>query len=142
MLKKIHTIYAILAELLVTSMFVCRFATIIGPEGAELKIMYYEKLPYLVMLIMLLAAGICAVFSFRNGFLQARVCVLSSLMLIGFQIWLGVDFLRFRNDMVFSITMVFPVCAAVLDILAARSALIGAMTIQTAGKTLKRRKRQ
>ena len=56
MLKKIHTIYAILAELLVTSMFVCRFATIIGPEGAELKIMYYEKLPYLVMLIMLLAA--------------------------------------------------------------------------------------
>ena len=57
MLKKIHTIYAILAELLVTSMFFCRFATIIGPEGAELKIMYFEKLPYLVMLIMLLAAG-------------------------------------------------------------------------------------
>ena len=142
MWKKIHTIYSIIATLLSASMFFFSFATIIGPEGTELKIMYYEKLPYLFMLIMLLAAGICAVISFRNGFLQARVCVLSSLMLIGFQIWLGVDFLRFRNDMVFSITMVFPVCAAILDILAARGALIGAMTIQTAGKILKRRKRQ
>ena len=117
-------------------------ATIIGPGGDEVYIMYYEKLPYLVMLIMLLTAGICSIFSFKNWALQARVCMLTALMLIGFQIWLGVDFLRFRNDMVFSITMVFPVCAAILDILAARSALIGAMTIQTAGKILKRRKRQ
>jgi hypothetical protein len=142
MWKKIHTIYSIIATLLSASMFFFSFATIIGPEGSELKIMYYEKLPYLFMLIMLLAAGVCSIFTYRNGFLQARVCILTALMLIGFQIWLGVDFLRFRNDMVFSITMVFRVCAAVLDILSARSALIGAMTIQSAGKILKRRKRQ
>ena len=94
------------------------------------------------MLIMLMAAGVCSIFSFKNGFLQARVCVLSALMLIGFQIWLGVDFLRFHSDMVFSITMTFPIAAAVLDMLAARSALTGAVTVQAASRLLKSRKRR
>ena len=142
MWKKSHTIYTILATLLITSMFFCRFATILGPEGEELTIMYYEKLPYLVMLIMLMAAGVCSIFSFKNGFLQARVCVLSALMLIGFQIWLGIDFLRFHSDMVFSITMTFPIAAAVLDMLAARSAITGAVTVQAASQLLKSRKRR
>ena len=137
MWKKIHTIYSIIATLLSASMFFFSFATIIGPEGSELKIMYYDKLPYLFMLIMLLAAGVCSIFTYRNGFLQARVCILTALMLIGFQIWLGVDFLRFRTDMVFSISAVFPLVAAILNILAAKGAIMEAMTIQTAGKILK-----
>ena len=142
MWKKIHTIYSIVATLLSASMFFFSFATILGPEGTELKIMYYEKLPYLFMLIMLLAAGICSIFTYRNGFLQARVCILTALMLIGFQIWLGVDFLRFRTDMVFSISAIFPIVAAILNVLAARGALVDGMTIQTAEKVLKSRKKR
>lgn len=141
MWKKIQTLYISIATLLTASMFFCRLAAIIGPEGEELKIMYYEKAPYLVMLIMLFTAGICSLFTFRQGFLQARVCMLTSLMLIGFQIWLGVDFLRFRHDMIFSVTMLFPLVSAVLNMLAARSAIVDAMTIETAGKVLKKRKK-
>ena len=115
-------------------------ATIIAPEGEELEIMYYEKLPYLVMLIMLLTAGICSLFSFKSWALQARVCMLSALMLIGFQIWLGVDFFRFRNDMVFSFTMIFPLVSAILNTMAARSALVDAMTLQAVKTTKKVRK--
>ena len=142
MWKKIHTIYSILATLLSASMFFFSFATILGPEGVELKIMYYEKLPYLFMLIMLLAGGVCSVFTYRNGFLQARVCILTALMLIGFQIWLGVDLLRFRHDMVFSISAIFPIAAAILNVLAARGALVEGMTLQTAEKVLKSRKKR
>ena len=142
MWKKIHTIYSIIATLLSASMFFFSFATILGPEGVELKIMYYEKLPYLFMLIMLLAAGVCSIFTYRNGFLQARVCILTALMLIGFQIWLGVDFLRFRTDMVFSISAIFPIVAAILNVLAARGALVEGMTLQTAEKVLKSKKRR
>ena len=142
MWKKIHTIYSIIATLLSASMFFFSFATILGPEGVELKIMYYEKLPYLFMLIMLLAAGVCSVFTYRNGFLQARVCILTALMLIGFQIWLGVDFLRFRTDRVFSISAIFPIVAAILNVLAARGALVEGMTLQTAEKVLKSKKRR
>ena len=130
MWKKIHTIYSIIATLLSASMFFFSFATIIGPEGAELKIMYYEKLPYLFMLIMLLAAGVCSVFTYRNGFLQARVCILTALMLIGFQIWLGVDFFMWRKELIFSVTMLFPLAAAALEIIAARRAVIDGLVIQ------------
>ena len=115
-------------------------ATIIWQNGEELDIMYYEKLPYLVMLIMLLTAGICAIFSFKSWVLQARVSMLTALMMIGFQIWLGVDYFRFRGLMVFSCTMIFPLVSAILYIMAARSALVDAMTMQAVKTTKKVRK--
>lgn len=140
MWQRIQTLYIGIATALTAALFFSRMATIIAPGGEELGIMYYEKLPYLIMLIMLLTAGICAIFSFKSWALQARVCMLSALMQIGFQIWLGVDFFRFRNDMVFSFTMLFPLVSAILNIMAARSALVDAMTLQAVKTTKKVRK--
>lgn len=140
MWRRIQTLYIAIATALTIALFFSKMATIIGPGGDELTIMYYEKRAYLVMMIMLLTAGICALFSFKSWVLQARVCGLSALMLIGFQIWLAIDFFRFHNDMVFSFTMVFPIVSAILNILAARNAMIDAMTIQAVKKTKKVRK--
>lgn len=140
MWQRIQTLYIGIATALTAALFFSRMATIIAPRGEELDIMYYEKLPYLIILIMLLTAGICAIFSFKSWALQARVCMLSALMLIGFQIWLGVDFFRFRNEMVFSFTMIFPLVSATLNIMAARSALVDAMTLQAVKTTKKVRK--
>ena len=140
MWQRIQTLYIGIATALTAMLFFSRMATIIAPGGEEIDIMYYEKLPYLVMLIMLLTAGICAGFCFKNWFLQARVCMLTALMLIGFQIWLGVDFFRFHNEMVFSFTMIFPLVSAILNIMAARSALVDAMTMQAVKTTKKIRK--
>lgn len=142
MWQRIQTLYIGTATALTVSMFFTRMATIIGPEGSELIIRYYEKVPYLVMLIMLLTAGICAIFSYKSRLLQARVCILTALMFLGFQIWLGIDFLRFRNDMVFSITLLFPLVSAALNIIAARGNLVDEMTLQAVKSAKKvRRKR-
>lgn len=142
MWQRIQTLYIGTATALTVSMFFARMATIIGPEGSELVIRYYEKVPYLVMLIMLLTAGICAIFSYKSRLLQARVCILAALMFLGFQIWLGIDFLRFRNDMVFSITLLFPLVSAALNIIAARGNLVDEMTLQAVKSAKKvRRKR-
>ena len=141
MWQRIQTLYIGTATALTVSMFFTRMATIIGPEGSELIIRYYEKVPYLVMLIMLLTAGICAIFSYKSRLLQARVCILTALMFLGFQIGLGIDFLRFRNDMVFSITLLFPLVSAALNIIAARGNLIDEMTLQ-AGKSAKKVRRK
>lgn len=140
MWQRIQTLYIGIATALTVALFFCRMATIIGPGGEELDIMYHEKLPYLVMLIMLLTAGVCSIFSFKSWALQARVCMLTALMQIGFQIWLGIDFFRFRTDMVFSFTMIFPIVSAILNIMAARSALVDAMTMQAIKTTKKVRK--
>ena len=142
MWQRIQTLYIGIATALSAALFFSRMATIIGPGGDEVYIMYYEKLPYLVMLIMLFTAGICSIFSYKNWALQARVCMLTALMLIGFQIWLGIDFLRYHKEIIFSFTMVFPVVSAILNIMAARSALVDAMTMQAVKTTRKIRKKR
>lgn len=139
MWQRIQTLYLGVATALIFSMFFCTFATVIGPNGAEITIGYHEKLAYLTMLIMLFTAQVAATASFKAMFLQARVSIIAALMAVGLQIWLGVDFLRFRNEMVFSFTMLFPLVAAILDIMAARRSLVDEMTL-TAIKLKRKRK--
>ena len=122
--------YIGIATALTLSLFFSRFASILGPDGTETIIRYYEKTGYLIFTIMLTAAQFSALFCFKARFLQARVCTLAALLMVGFQIWLGVDFLRFRTEMVFSVTMIFPLACAILDFMAARNAMIDEMTVQ------------
>ena len=139
MWQRIQTLYLGISTALIFSMFFCTFATVIGPDGAEITIGYHEKLAYLTMLIMLFTAQVAATASFKAMFLQARVSIIAALMVVGLQIWLGVDFLRFRNEMVFSFTMLFPLAAAILDFMAARKSLVDEMTL-TAIKLKRKRK--
>lgn len=141
MWKTIQTLYLIISTGLIFSMFFCTFATIIGPDGTELSIGYHEKIAYLAMIIMLFTAHVAGTASFKAPFLQARVCAIAALMAIGFQIWLGVDYLRYREDMVFSFTMLFPLAAALLDLAAAKKAMVDEMTIAAIKSTEKKRKR-
>ena len=141
MWKRIQTLYLGISTALILSMFFCKFATIIGPAGEELSIGYHEKLPYLVMLIMLFTAHVAAAASFKAPFLQARVAMIAALMSMGFQIWLTVDIIRFFNEMTFHITALFPLAAAILDFMAAKRALVEEMTI-TAVKSMKSARRK
>jgi hypothetical protein len=124
-------------------MFFCIFATIIGPDGAEITIAYREKMPYLVLLIMLITAHIAATASYRTFFLQARVSIIAGLLAFGFQTWIGIDILRNMDDMSFSITALFPLAAGALDFMAAKRSMVDEMTVtavQSARKARKKRK--
>lgn len=124
-------------------MFFCIFATIIGPDGAEITIAYREKMPYLVLLIMLITAHIAATASYKTFFLQARVSIIAGLLAFGFQTWIGIDILRNMDDMSFSFTALFPLAAGALDFMAAKRSLVDEMTVtavQSARKARKKRK--
>lgn len=143
MWQRIQTLYLGIATALIFSMFFCIFATIIGPDGAEVTIAYREKMPYLVLLIMLITAHIAATASYRTFFLQARVSMIAGLLAFGFQIWIGIDILRNLNDMSFSFTALFPLAAGALDFMAAKRSLVDEMTVvavQSARKARKKRK--
>lgn len=129
MWQRIQTLYLGLATALIASMFFCRFATIVGPEGAEEFIRYYEKMPFLVLLIMLTAAHVSAIGSYKMFILQARVAMISGLLALGFQIWLAYDFFCYKDVMTFSITMLFPGVAAFLDFIAAKAAMVDEATL-------------
>ena len=124
------------------SMFFCIFATIIGPDGAEITIAYREKLPYLVLMVMLITAHIAATASFKTFFLQARVSVIAGLLALGFQIWIGIDILRNMNEMSFSFTALFPLAASALDFMAAKRSMVDEMTVQAVRSTRQSRRKK
>lgn len=124
------------------SMFFCIFATIIGPDGAEITIAYREKLPYLVLMVMLITAHIAATASFKTFFLQARVSIIAGLLALGFQIWIGIDILLNMNEMSFSFTALFPLAAAALDFMAAKRSMVDEMTVQAVRSTRKNRRKK
>ena len=142
MWQRIQTLYLGVATALMFSMFFCIFATIIGPDGAEITIAYREKLPYLVLMVMLITAHIAATASFKTFFLQARVRVIAGLLALGFQIWIGIDILRNINEMSFSFTALFPLAASALDFMAAKRSMVDEMTVQAVRSTRKSRRKK
>ena len=78
---------------------------------------------------MLTTSHIAATASFKTRFLQARVSIIAALLAIGLQLWLGTDYFIHRSEMTFSITILFPLLAAFLDVLAARNAMTDEMMV-------------
>ena len=142
MWQRIQTLYLGIATALIFSMFFCIFATIIGPDGAEITIAYREKMPYLVLLIMLITAHIAATASYKTFFLQARVSIIAGLLAFGFQTWIGIDILRNMDDMSFSFTALFPLAAGVLDFMDAKRSMVDEMTVMAVKSAKKARKRK
>ena len=77
--------------------------------------------------------------------------MLSAILLVFFQIWLGVGFARFQlgigmentgAKMIFSFTAIFPVIAAILDMLAARNIALDEAMVQSAYRLRKTRHRK
>ena len=131
MWQRIQTLYLALATALLSSMYFCKFATIVGPEGSELNIMYWEKIPYLVLLTLCAAGNLFSLFAFKIRMPQMRVATASAILLLAFQCWIVVDFASLWNEMTFSVTALFPLVAAILDILAARSILLDEAMVQS-----------
>lgn len=134
MWQRIQTLYLAVATALLTSMFFCKFATILGPDGVEISIKYLEKVPYLVLLTVALAGNVFSLFAFKIRIPQMRVATVAALILLAFQIWIIVDVVRGWNEMVFSVTALFPLVAMVLDILAARNIMLDEAMVQSASR--------
>lgn len=134
MWQRIQTLYLAVATAILTSMFFCKFATILGPDGVEISIKYFEKVPYLVLLTVALAGNMFSLFAFKIRIPQMRVAMVAALILLAFQVWIIVDVVRGWNEMVFSVTALFPLVAMVLDILAARNIMLDEAMVQSASR--------
>ena len=130
MFKKLTTYLTLAATLFTGAMFFMEFAEYMSNDNEIKRTMYYDNVGYLTILIMIITGCLISVLTHKHPLLQARVCMITGLMLVGFQIWLGVDFIRLNDQFIFSVSMLFPLAAAALEIIAARIALIDGMTLQ------------
>lgn len=150
MWQRVQTLYLAIATILIIAMLAGNVGTIIGDQGTE-NVKYYEKTSYLIFLIMTLMANVIALFSFKARMLQMRVAMLSAILLVFFQIWLGVGFARFQLGigmeetgarMIFSFTAIFPVIAAIFNMLAARNIALDEAMVQSAYRLRKSKHRK
>lgn len=120
MWQRVQTLYLAIASGLIISMFFSVMAVTIGTDGAQGTINYIEKLPYLYLMISIACTNIIALVLFKHRPLQMRVATIAALLLIGFQIWIAVDYFKAPDGIVFKYTAIFPLVAAIGDILAVR----------------------
>ena len=134
MWQRIQTLYLAIATALLASMFFCKFATIVGPQGNDLEIMYWEKIPYVTLLAISTLGNIFSLLDFKIRMPQMRVATGAAILLLAFQCWIVVDLARNWNEMSFSVTALFPLIAAILDIMAARSILLDEAMVQSSAR--------
>ncbi|MBQ9451462.1 MAG: DUF4293 domain-containing protein [Bacteroidales bacterium] len=125
MWQRVQTLYLLLATGLVASMFFCTKAG---------EVFYTDYWPYLVLLIITGFLQVMALTTWKVRVFQMRTATLSAIILIAFQGWLVYDFISTHNTPVFHITAVFPIVAAILDFLAARSILADEMLVRSADR--------
>ena len=125
MWQRIQTLYLILATGLVAALFFCTKAG---------DITYTEYWPYAILLIVIAFLQVMATTTWKHRTFQMRTASLAAIILIGLQAWLVVDFITTHNDPVFHVTAVFPIVAAILDFLAARSILADEMLVRSADR--------
>ncbi|MDO5000502.1 MAG: DUF4293 domain-containing protein [Bacteroidales bacterium] len=125
MWQRIQTLYLILATGLVAALFFCTKAG---------DITYTEYWPYAILLIVIAFLQVMATTTWKHRIFQMRTASLAAIILIGLQAWLVVDFITTHNDPLFHVTAVFPVVAAILDFLAARSILADEMLVRSADR--------
>ena len=134
MWQRIQTLYLAIATALLASMFFCKFATIVGPQGNDLEIMYWEKIPYVTLLSISTLGNIFSLLAFKIRMPQMRGATGAAILLLAFQCWIVVDLARNWSEMSFSVTALFPLIAAILDIMAARSILLDEAMVQSSAR--------
>lgn len=126
MWKRIQNLYLAIATILIASMFFCNVATIASPNGEVLTIKYIEKTSYLIALIFISIGNLLTWISMKVPFFQMRVCSVTAIMNILFQVVLLIDFFMNTNEMRFSLTALFPAAAGFLGFLASRQIMLDA----------------
>ncbi len=89
---------------------------------------------WLVLLGVASFMELVALLSYKFRLFQMRTAVIAALMLLGLQIWMLVVYLSNADKTGFNFTFVFPIVAAILDALAARSILGDEMLVQSASR--------
>ena len=125
MWQRIQTLYLALSTALIAALFFCNKAG---------DIPYTRYMPYVVLLAIITLLNLLALTTWKHRVFQARTAMLSALITLALQVWLAVDFFTTGNDPVFHVTVVFPVVAVILDVLAFRNIMADELMVRSSDR--------
>ena len=141
MWQRLQTLYLCVATGLIAALFFSVKAFTLGPGGIHaVELTYIKYTPYLILLILITILQLLAVFTFNTRVFQMRTAVLSAILMIALQVWIGVDYLTTDKEWIFKFTAVFPLVAAILNFIAARYILRDQLLVESVSHLRSRKK--
>lgn len=141
MWQRLQTLYLCLATGLVVALFFSVKAFTLGPGGVHsVELTYVKYTPYLILLILVTILQLLAVFTFNARVFQMRTAVLSAILMIALQAWIGVDYFTADKEWIFKFTAIFPLVAAILNFIAARFILRDQLLVESVSHLRSRKK--
>lgn len=141
MWQRLQTLYLCIATGLIVALFFSVKAFTLGPGGVHsVELTYIKYTPYLILLILITILQLLAVFTFNARAFQMRTAVLSAILMIALQAWIGVDYFTADKEWIFKFTAVFPLVAAILNFIAARLILRDQLLVESVSHLRSRKK--
>lgn len=141
MWQRLQTLYLCIATGLIVALFFSVKAFTLGPGGVHsVELTYIKYTPYLILLILVTILQLLAVFTFNARVFQMRTAVLSAILMIALQAWIGVDYFTADKEWIFKFTAVFPLVAAILNFIAARLILRDQLLVESVSHLRSRKK--
>lgn len=141
MWQRLQTLYLCIATGLIVALFFSVKAFTLGPGGVHsVELTYIKYTPYLILLILITILQLLAVFTFNARVFQMRTAVLSAILMIALQTWIGVDYFTADKEWIFRFTAVFPLVAAILNFIAARYILRDQLLVESVSHLRSRKK--
>ena len=126
MFRRFQTYLIIAATLLLGSMFFSNMCYGIIPTDApsetweRITIRFFERSQFLIMTFVTFSLCVIALFYHKKRLLQIRICLLNSIILFAFQIWILVEFMKLRPLYSLSVPSLFPIISIILLVLSIR----------------------
>ena len=141
MWQRLQTLYLCIATGLIAALFFSVKAFTLGPGGVHsVDLTYIKYTPYLILLFLITILQLLAVFTFNARVFQMRTAVLSAILMIALQAWIGVDYFTADKEWIFKFTAVFPLVAAILNFIAARLILRDQLLVESVSHLRSRKK--
>lgn len=115
MIQRIQTLFLLAAAALSSS----HIYSVMVRGGSE-AIKYSQKSTFLILTWVITILLALTIFLYRKRMLQIRLCVFNIVLMIAYQCWLGYYYFTAPEGSVFSITVVFPLIAAIMTFTALR----------------------
>jgi hypothetical protein len=126
MFRRFQTYLIIAATLLLGSMFFSNMCYSVIPTDApsetweRITISFFERSQFLIMAFVTFSLCVIALFHNKKRMIQIRICLLNSIILFAFQIWILVEFMQLRPLYSLAVPSLFPLIAIILLVLAIR----------------------
>ncbi len=143
MWQRIQTLYLAISAVLLFILCFSDLYTVADADGMQYVTYWQFRKPYFgILLGVLLAMTLLALFTFKVRILQMRLATLSGLVALGMTGWLAYYYFTMPKDVVtFKGTIIFPLIVAICNFLAARGCFQDQLMVESAYRVRESRKR-